>query len=93
MNGFDGRGRPMLNSRTGPRRFRRLVTVLGAAWLFDESVVLDQIGIPLIGLATDEAVEPVKTLLQRPLRLSLPPLDTSSSGTLWSSPTQKVRST
>ena len=50
--------------------FGEVVTLFRAVGLLDEPVVLDQIGIPLIGLAAEEAVEPVKTLLQRPLRLT-----------------------
>ncbi len=47
--------------------FGQVIPVFGAVGLLDEPVVLDQVGVPLVGLAADEAVEAVEALGQRPL--------------------------
>ena len=52
--------------------FGEVVALFGAVGLFDEPVVLDEVGIPLVGLPAEESVEPVEALLQRPLRLAAP---------------------
>ena len=44
-----------------------VIALLRAVRLFDEMVVFHQVGIPLVGLAAEEAVEAVEALLQRPL--------------------------
>ena len=44
-----------------------VIALLRGVRLFDVVVVLDQVGIPLVGLAAEEAVEAVEALLQRPL--------------------------
>ncbi len=46
----------------------QVVALFGGVGRFDGVVVLDQVGIPLVGLAAQEAVEPVEALGQRPLR-------------------------
>ena len=50
--------------------FGQVVTLFGTGRLLDETVVLDQVRIPLVGLPAEEAVEAVEALLQRPLRLA-----------------------
>src|SRR5262245_7304868 len=45
---------------------REVIALLGAAGLLDELVVLDEVRVPLIGLAAEKAVIAVETLLQRP---------------------------
>ena len=49
---------------------RQVIALVRAIGLLDESVVLDQIGEPLIGLPAQEPVEPVEAHLQRPLRFA-----------------------
>ena len=44
-----------------------VIALLGAVRLVDELVVVDEVGIPLVGLAAEEAVEAIEALLQRPL--------------------------
>ena len=43
-----------------------MVTVLRPIGLFDEVIILDQIGKPIVGLAAKKAVKSIKTLLKRP---------------------------
>jgi hypothetical protein len=45
-----------------------VIPLFRAVRLVDELVVVDEIRIPLIGLAAEEAVEAIEALLQRPLR-------------------------
>jgi hypothetical protein len=45
---------------------RQVVTLFRAAGLVDRVVVVDQVRVPLIGLGTEEAVEPVEPSSQRP---------------------------
>ena len=47
--------------------FREVIAVVGQVGLLDEMVVLDQLRVPLVGFAADEAVEPVITKPQRPV--------------------------
>ena len=44
-----------------------MVSFLRAIWLINEVVVLNQVRIPLIGFASQEAIESVKSFCQRPL--------------------------
>ena len=46
-----------------------VVALLGQVRLVDVVVVLDQVGIPLVGLAADEAVEAVEAARERPVAL------------------------
>jgi hypothetical protein len=46
----------------------QVVALFGGARRFDGVVVLDEVGIPLVGLAAEESVEPVEALGQRPFR-------------------------
>ena len=46
---------------------REVIALLRPVGLVDEPVVFDQIRIPLVGLAAEEAVEAIEALLQRPL--------------------------
>ena len=46
---------------------RQVIALLGSVRRVDKAVVLDKVGIPLIGFATEETVEAVEPLLQRPL--------------------------
>ena len=48
---------------------RQVVALLGRVGLLGEVVVVDQVGIPLVGLAAQEAVEPLEPPAQRPARL------------------------
>ena len=50
--------------------FRQVIPLFGRIRLIDEPVVLGQVGIPLVGFAAEEAVEPVEALLQRPFRFA-----------------------
>jgi hypothetical protein len=43
-----------------------MIAFLGPVRLIYEMIVLDQLGIPLIGLAADESVEAVITQTERP---------------------------
>ena len=66
-----GRGRVLVAQH--PQRLvsqvlRQVVALVGAIRRLDEAVVFDQVGIPVVGLPAQEAVEPVETLGQRPLR-------------------------
>ena len=45
-----------------------MVPLIGGIGRFDEPVVLDQVGIPVIGLAAEETVEAVEAFGKRPLR-------------------------
>ena len=45
-----------------------MITVFGAVRLRDEPVVLDEVRIPVVGLAAEESVEAVEALLEGPLR-------------------------
>ena len=47
--------------------FREVIALVGAVRRLDEAVVLDQVGVPVVGLTAEEAVEPVEALGQRPL--------------------------
>jgi hypothetical protein len=64
-----------------------VVAALRQVRLVDVVVVLDQIGIPLVGLAADEAVEAVEPRARGQFRL-VPPIAHSSTGTLWFFPIQ-----
>ena len=44
-----------------------VIALLRAVRLLDEPVVFDEVWIPLVGLAAQEAVEAVEALLERPL--------------------------
>src|SRR6185503_11602086 len=44
-----------------------VLTLLRLRWV-DEVVVLDEIGVPVVRLAAEEAVEPVEAFLKRPFR-------------------------
>ena len=46
---------------------REVIALLRAVGLLDEPVVLDEVGVPLVGLAAEESVEAVEALLERPL--------------------------
>src|SRR3954467_10481524 len=46
-----------------------MVTLLGRTWRRDWVVVVDQLGIPLIGSAAHEAVEPFEASRERPMSL------------------------
>jgi hypothetical protein len=46
----------------------QVIAILGRVRRPDEVVVLDQVGVPLVGLAAEEPVEPVEPLRQRPFR-------------------------
>jgi hypothetical protein len=50
--------------------FGEVIALLWRTRLVDRSIVFDQVGIPLVGLTTNEAVEAVEALLQRPLLLA-----------------------
>ena len=66
-----------------------MVAILGHVRLVDEVVVYDKVRIPLVGLATQEAVEPVEALLPGPLR-PVPAGGNVLIGTLWFLPSQNV---
>jgi hypothetical protein len=53
-------------------------------------IVLDQVRIPLVGLAAYESVAALEALAERP-RSAVATSATPCSGTLWFSPSQKVR--
>ena len=47
---------------------REVIPLFRRRRLIDELVVLHQIGIPVVGLAAEEPIEPIEPLLERPLR-------------------------
>ena len=48
----------------------QVIAVLRPVGLVDEVVVLDEVRIPLVGFAADEAVEAVEALVERPVLLA-----------------------
>ncbi len=69
---------------------REVVAVLRLTGLVDIMVVLDQFGIPLIGLAADKTVEAVVAEAERPILSATSAMSKASTGTLWFLPTQNV---
>ena len=67
--------------------FRQVVAVLGRGRRRDGMVVVDEVGIPLVGLAAHEAVEPLEPADSGQCRLVAARLD-SSSGVRCHLPTQ-----
>src|SRR5262245_59297440 len=47
---------------------RQVISLLGCRRWIDESVVFHEVGIPVVGLAAEEAVETIEPFLQRPFR-------------------------
>ncbi|SHX42447.1 Uncharacterised protein [Mycobacteroides abscessus subsp. abscessus] len=43
--------------------FRKMIALLRAGRLLDEAIVLDEVGIPVVGLTAEKAVVPVEALL------------------------------
>ncbi len=67
-----------------------MVPLLGTVRLFNEVIVFYQFGIPVVGFTAEKSIEPVEPFLTGAIRQRLPPLEISSTGTLWFLPSQNV---
>ena len=68
--------------------FRKVIALLWSVRCLNESVVFDEVGIPLIGFASEETIEAVEAFLEGPFLAAGARCDVLA--TLWSLPIQKV---
>src|SRR5262249_25567327 len=48
--------------------FGQVISLLGCRRWIDKAIVFHEVGVPVVGLTAEEAVEAVEAFLQRPLR-------------------------